>query len=177
MHGAVNVLDTMGCLLLSYVILPIREFQVAAVGSGVVGFAISFCSLWFLSSTTPTTYSLVGSLNKIPLAVIGLLTFQAKPTIKNTMSVGIGGKATPCTPLPHIPLPLQTHKQLHTFTPFCPPAHTRTDATNESRTHAGGQIHTANLGVLTANHARTHTDRHTHTHARTHTDRHTHMHD
>ena len=33
----------------------------------------SFTSLWFLSSTTPSIYSLVGSLNKIPLAVIGLL--------------------------------------------------------------------------------------------------------
>lgn len=31
----------------------------------------SFTSLWFLSTTTPTIYSLVGSLNKVPLALIG----------------------------------------------------------------------------------------------------------
>jgi len=65
-------------------------FQAAAVGSGVIGFAISFCSLWFLSTTTATTYSLTGSLNKIPLAIIGLLSFNAQPTRSNTVSILIG---------------------------------------------------------------------------------------
>jgi hypothetical protein len=36
----------------------------------------SFTSLWFLSTTTPTTYSLVGSLNKVPTAVLGLVAFH-----------------------------------------------------------------------------------------------------
>jgi len=76
--------------LMSQQALHVWGFQLAAVGSGIIGFAISFCSLWFLSTTTPTTYSLVGSLNKIPLALIGLVSFNAKPSLQNTMSVGIG---------------------------------------------------------------------------------------
>uniref|UniRef100_A0A061S7F4 GDP-mannose transporter n=1 Tax=Tetraselmis sp. GSL018 TaxID=582737 RepID=A0A061S7F4_9CHLO len=66
------------------------QFRLVAVVSGLIGFAISFCSLWFLSCTTATTYSLTGSLNKIPLAIIGLVTFNAKPTLENTSSVLIG---------------------------------------------------------------------------------------
>ncbi len=46
-----------------------RGFQLAASMSALCGFLISFCSLWFLSTTTATTFSLVGSLNKArPLA-------------------------------------------------------------------------------------------------------------
>ena len=41
------------------------RFQLAAGLSAMCGFLISFCSLWFLSTTTATTYSLVGSLNKV----------------------------------------------------------------------------------------------------------------
>ena len=41
-----------------------RGFQLAASMSALCGFLISFCSLWFLSTTTATTFSLVGSLNK-----------------------------------------------------------------------------------------------------------------
>lgn len=47
------------------------QFQLAAFMSGIIGFSISFASLWFLSTTTPTVYSLVGSLNKIPVAFLG----------------------------------------------------------------------------------------------------------
>ena len=42
-----------------------RGFQAAACLSAFCGFIISFCSLWFLSTTTATTFSLVGSLNKV----------------------------------------------------------------------------------------------------------------
>ena len=45
-------------------------FQLAASMSALCGFLISFCSLWFLSTTTATTYSLVGSLNKVRLYVV-----------------------------------------------------------------------------------------------------------
>lgn len=36
-------------------------FLIVATLSGIVGFAISFCVLWFLSTTSPTTFSLVVS--------------------------------------------------------------------------------------------------------------------
>ncbi len=67
-------------------------FQAAAVTSGIVSFGISFASLWFLSSSTPTTYSLVGSLNKVPIAVLSMFMFEDKnlTNIKNLASVALG---------------------------------------------------------------------------------------
>lgn len=65
-------------------------FLVVAVMTGVLGFFISLTSLWFLSSTTPTVYSLVGSLNKVPLAAIGLVLFSVPWSLPNTVSIGVG---------------------------------------------------------------------------------------
>lgn len=50
----------------------------------------SFTSLWFLSTTTPSIYSLVGSLNKVPLALIGLLAFNMPWTVPNLLSILVG---------------------------------------------------------------------------------------
>lgn len=66
------------------------RFLSAATLSGVIGFFMSAASLWFLSVSTPTTYSLVGSLNKIPLAVLGMLFFHASTTPLNIASVAVG---------------------------------------------------------------------------------------
>ena len=63
--------------------------SVATMG-GVIGFAISFSSLWFLSQTTATIYSLVGALNKIPVAVVGLTVFMEPTNPKNLASIIIG---------------------------------------------------------------------------------------
>ena len=75
-----NNLLTLGPVLLlmyfmgEFELLPHQEalnsssFYVALSFSCVLGFLISFASLWFLSTTTPTIFSLVGSLNKVPLA-------------------------------------------------------------------------------------------------------------
>ncbi|KAK9820437.1 hypothetical protein WJX72_010350 [[Myrmecia] bisecta] len=65
-------------------------FQFAALISALVGFCISFASLWFLSTTTPTTFSLVGSLNKIPVALIGLVAFNTPWNVENVASVLVG---------------------------------------------------------------------------------------
>lgn len=67
-----------------------NTFLLVAACSGLIGFAISFGSLWFLSTTTPSIYSLVGSLNKVPLAVIGLLAFNSPWTMPNLLSILIG---------------------------------------------------------------------------------------
>jgi GDP-mannose transporter len=66
------------------------SFLAAALVSALCGFLISFCSLWFLSTTTATTYSLVGSLNKIPIATIGLLMFEKAWRLENVASVAVG---------------------------------------------------------------------------------------
>ena len=44
----------------------------------------------FLSTTTATTFGLVGSLNKIPLAVIGLVAFNAPWSWQNVASIAVG---------------------------------------------------------------------------------------
>ena len=44
----------------------------------------------FLSTTTATSYSLVGSLNKIPVAVIGLVAFNVPWSIENLASILVG---------------------------------------------------------------------------------------
>ena len=66
------------------------QFLLVAVFSGILGFCISFTSLWFISTTTPTIYSLVGSLNKIPLAFIGLFLFAAPWSMPNLASISVG---------------------------------------------------------------------------------------
>jgi GDP-mannose transporter len=44
-------------------------FQITLLVSGVVGFALNGAALWCVQATSPSTYSMVGALNKIPLAV------------------------------------------------------------------------------------------------------------
>lgn len=67
-----------------------NAFICAFVASGLLAFSISFASLWFLSTTTATVYSLTGSLNKIPVAIIGLWAFNAPRDAKNIASVLVG---------------------------------------------------------------------------------------
>ncbi|RLN38702.1 GDP-mannose transporter GONST1-like [Panicum miliaceum] len=70
----------------------IREpmFWVVATASGLLGLAISFSSVWFLHQTGPTTYSLVGSLNKIPISVAGILLFNVPVSVENFCSIVFG---------------------------------------------------------------------------------------
>ncbi|XP_058109207.1 GDP-mannose transporter GONST2-like isoform X2 [Magnolia sinica] len=65
-------------------------FWVVATASGLLGLAISFTSMWFLSQTGPTTYSLVGSLNKIPISIAGILLFNVPLSLPNLFSILFG---------------------------------------------------------------------------------------
>jgi GDP-mannose transporter len=65
-------------------------FLGAAGASAALAFGISFTSLWFLSTTTATAFSLVGSLNKVPIALLGLFAFGAPATPQNIASIGVG---------------------------------------------------------------------------------------
>lgn len=66
------------------------HFALVASLSAVLSFGISFSSLWFLSTTTATTYSLVGSLNKVPLTCIAVLLSQVPISFENGLSILIG---------------------------------------------------------------------------------------
>lgn len=71
-------------------------FIAAASLSGILSLGISFSSLWFLSETSPTTYSIVGSLNKIPTAILGLLFFHVPTSTANMLSISVGLLAGVC---------------------------------------------------------------------------------
>ncbi|KAK9159023.1 hypothetical protein Scep_005597 [Stephania cephalantha] len=71
-------------------VLQLPLFWVVATASGLLGLTISFTSMWFLSQTGPTTYSLVGSLNKIPLSVAGIILFSVPLSISSMFSILFG---------------------------------------------------------------------------------------
>ncbi|KAK2656217.1 hypothetical protein Ddye_009269 [Dipteronia dyeriana] len=71
-------------------LLKLPSFWLVMTLSGFLGLAISFTSMWFLHQTGATTYSLVGSLNKIPLSVAGILLFKVPTSLENAASIFFG---------------------------------------------------------------------------------------
>ncbi|XP_008813042.1 GDP-mannose transporter GONST1-like isoform X1 [Phoenix dactylifera] len=71
-------------------LLRMPMFWLVMTSSGFLGLAISFTSMWFLHQTGATTYSLVGSLNKIPLSIAGILLFKVPTTLENFLSILFG---------------------------------------------------------------------------------------
>jgi len=74
-------------------LLQNRSFLMISFFSGCIGFGLSLSSFWCVRKTSPTTYSLTGSLNKIPLAIFGMFLFDTPVTIPGVSSViiGLGG--------------------------------------------------------------------------------------
>ncbi|CAN6475891.1 unnamed protein product [Victoria cruziana] len=71
-------------------LLRMPVFWLVLTASGFLGLAISFTSMWFLHQTGATTYGLVGSLNKIPLSIAGILLFNVPTTPENLSSILFG---------------------------------------------------------------------------------------
>ncbi|CAA0813192.1 GDP-mannose transporter GONST1 [Striga hermonthica] len=71
-------------------LLRLPSFWLVMTFSGLLGLAISFTSMWFLHQTGATTYSLVGSLNKVPLSVAGILLFNVPTSLENSASIFFG---------------------------------------------------------------------------------------
>jgi len=65
-------------------------FIVVTVFSGFSSVCISFASFWTVKATSPTTYSVVGSLNKIPLTIIGVIVFSTPMNLFGGISIVIG---------------------------------------------------------------------------------------
>ncbi|XP_058786518.1 GDP-mannose transporter GONST1-like [Vicia villosa] len=76
--------------LLSTPLLRLPSFWLVVTFSGILGLAISFTSMWFLHQTGATTYSLVGSLNKIPLSIAGIFLFKVPTSLENSASILFG---------------------------------------------------------------------------------------
>ena len=60
------------------------------VYSGLATIFISYCSAWCIRVTSSTTYSMVGALNKLPIAVSGLVFFDAPVTFGSVTAIFIG---------------------------------------------------------------------------------------
>ncbi|KAB2607075.1 GDP-mannose transporter GONST2-like [Pyrus ussuriensis x Pyrus communis] len=71
-------------------VIKLPMFWVVATASGLLGLAISFTSMWFLHQTGPTMYSLVGSLNKSPISLAGLVLFKVPLSLPNLFSILFG---------------------------------------------------------------------------------------
>ncbi|PRP74270.1 hypothetical protein PROFUN_12017 [Planoprotostelium fungivorum] len=57
---------------------------------GFIGLGMSACSLWAMKTTNPSTYGIVGSLNKIPLAIAGVAFFNVPLTPLSAASILLG---------------------------------------------------------------------------------------
>lgn len=62
----------------------------AIVLSGVTSVGISYCSAWCVRVTSSTTYSMVGALNKLPIALSGLVFFNAAVNFWSVSSIFVG---------------------------------------------------------------------------------------
>jgi GDP-mannose transporter len=58
--------------------------------SGLSSVFISYTSAWCVRVTSSTTYSMVGALNKLPIAVSGLVFFDAPVTFGSVGAIAIG---------------------------------------------------------------------------------------
>ncbi|KAI1420573.1 hypothetical protein F5Y12DRAFT_772339 [Xylaria sp. FL1777] len=63
---------------------------IGMIYSGLGAILISYCSAWCIRVTSSTTYSMVGALNKLPLAVSGLIFFSAPVTVGSVSAIFIG---------------------------------------------------------------------------------------
>ncbi|KAI9897442.1 hypothetical protein N3K66_007298 [Trichothecium roseum] len=63
---------------------------IGMIYSGMAAIFISYCSAWCIRVTSSTTYSMVGALNKLPLAISGLIFFSAPVTFGSVSAIFIG---------------------------------------------------------------------------------------
>ncbi|SAM03690.1 hypothetical protein [Absidia glauca] len=71
--------------------LEVRHVRVwAMIFSGVSAFGISYASAWCVRTTSSTTYSMVGNLNKLPIAISGLVFFGDPATLSSVSAIMIG---------------------------------------------------------------------------------------
>jgi GDP-mannose transporter len=62
----------------------------AMIFTGLSSIFISYSSAWCVRVTSSTTYSMVGALNKLPIAISGLIFFDAPVTLASVSAIFIG---------------------------------------------------------------------------------------
>lgn len=63
---------------------------VGIVYSGLAAIFISYSTAWCVRATSSTTYAMVGALNKLPIAVAGLIFFAAPVTFGSVSAITLG---------------------------------------------------------------------------------------
>jgi GDP-mannose transporter len=67
-----------------------NSLLIGMIYSGLGGVFISYCSVWCLRVTSSTTFSMVGALNKLPIAISGLIFFAAPITVGSVSAIIVG---------------------------------------------------------------------------------------
>ncbi|CEG64723.1 GDP-mannose transporter into the lumen of the Golgi [Rhizopus azygosporus] len=67
-----------------------QQVVMAMIFSGASAFAMSYASAWCVRTTSSTTYSMVGALNKLPIAASGILFFGDPATFGNVTAIIVG---------------------------------------------------------------------------------------
>lgn len=68
-----------------------RNFLLFAIAfSGAAAIGISFTTAWCVRTTSSTTYSMVGALNKLPVAASGMIFFGDPVTVGSVSAVSLG---------------------------------------------------------------------------------------
>jgi len=68
-----------------------RNFLLLAIAfSGAAAVGISFTTAWCIRSTSSTTYSMVGALNKLPVAASGMIFFGDVATFGSVSAIAVG---------------------------------------------------------------------------------------
>lgn len=62
----------------------------AMIFTGLSSIFISYTSAWCVRATSSTTYSMVGALNKLPIAISGLVFFDAPVTLPSVSAIFVG---------------------------------------------------------------------------------------
>ena len=63
---------------------------ITMVLSGLSSVFISYTSAWCVRVTSSTTYSMVGALNKLPIAITGLVFFNEAVTFPKVSAIAVG---------------------------------------------------------------------------------------
>ena len=62
----------------------------AMIYSGLCALFISYSSAWCIRITSSTTYSMVGALNKLPIAISGIVFFEREVTFGGIVAIFMG---------------------------------------------------------------------------------------
>ncbi|KJZ76986.1 GDP-mannose transporter [Hirsutella minnesotensis 3608] len=67
-----------------------QSLVIGMIYSGLAAIFISYCTAWCIRATSSTTYAMAGALNKLPMAVAGLVFFSDPVTFGSVSAIFLG---------------------------------------------------------------------------------------